>query len=215
MTDPTNLGRRDFLGFLGLVLLGPAINPAAGEQDEGPGGGGPVYLGPVRDLAAGVPLKPGCDLEFDALIESVDTPPSEWLLDEVLATFLEALVPLAELPARLRSRGIRRVCEATYRSRAEGMPSVSHLADVTIFEDIRRCAAAWRDIERRADEAGLVSCEGVGDAAVVSRGGKWSLPGKLFFRRGNVLASVVPWTPDRDATPFATALDSRIVDLSR
>jgi hypothetical protein len=213
MTDPTNLSRRDFLGFLGIVLLGPAVNPAAGEQDEGPGGG-PVYLGPVRDLAAGVPLKPCWDLEFDALIESVDTPPSEWLLSEVSATFLEALFPLTELPARLRSRGIRRACEATYRSRTDGMPSVSHLADVTIFENIRRCAAAWRDIEKMADEAGLVSCESVGDAAVVSRDGKRFLPGKLFFRRGNVLASVVPWTPDRDATPFAAVLDSRIVDLS-
>src|SRR5262249_37845908 len=112
------------------------------------------------------------------------------------------------------SRGVLRACEVDFSATTQGMPSNSYFADLTLFEDVPRCEAAWRGLESVADEAGRDPYTGLGERAVLS-GGKWSLSGKVFFRRANVLASVVavPWTDEPNARRFADALDRRILAL--
>lgn len=216
MTSSAGPSRRDFLGLLGLALFDwpPTTLVDAVERDQD--SSRPVYLGSVQDLVASPPLEPGWEVSFDALVESVDAPVSEWVLGEVSALILLAQCPLAELPARLRSWGVLRVCEAEYCRETAGMPEGPTLVDVTVFRNASWTTAAWRSFEAAPKEAGLELCEGIGEAAFVSRGG-WSVPGKVFFRRGNVLASVAicPPTPGADAQRFADILDRRIVTSGR
>src|SRR5262245_38209638 len=70
--------RRDFLGTLGLVLAAPLLTSVAAGDDTKRGGGA-IYSGSLRQLASTMPLEHGWRCEFDALIESDDQPPSEWI----------------------------------------------------------------------------------------------------------------------------------------
>jgi hypothetical protein len=203
---PDGSTRREFLGFLGVALLSPSLTPT-----ESPSAAvdTPVYLGPVQELAAGLPIGAGWKLSFDDLIESVDLPISEWVLSQVTAMYFEAKYSLAELPSILRSRGVRRACEVFYH---EPELHESYFVNWTMYHDCGRCTEGWHAIETVPAEAGLDPLAGIGDVAVVSLG-KWCVPGKIFFRRGNVLVSVFPNSSNRDARQFATMLDQRIIEL--
>jgi hypothetical protein len=205
--------RRDFLGLLGLILLGPPLQPKGSPSNSCRG---LVYHRSLRDLPHSISLDPGWCLEIDTLVERVDAPISEWKLSQTstlrLATEWTGK-SLEDVVSIFGARGVRSVCEFDYFIAKDSSRLMRYSAVVTVFENIALCRSVWHELAEIAEAAGLEERFGVGETMFVSRGG-YSLPGKAYIRRGNVLASVLPlWIPDNDATGFAAKLDERISDF--
>jgi hypothetical protein len=202
--------RRDFLGVVGLALIHPNPGEPVGfSSDAAPSG--PEFHGCLSDLALKVPLGAGWNIEIDAMIESLDEP-QRWVLGEYskVSMFCAELLPV-ELAKRFRAAGVEAVCESGYWA-GSGDQKHGYFVEMALFHDKRRCQRAWQGFENLPEEAGLEISEGAGEAMVVSRGG-YCLPGKVYFRRENLLASVLPvWAPDESAREFAVRVDRWIMD---
>ncbi len=213
MSEIDHPSRRDFLG---LTLLGPAVAAAVGAS---PVDDRPIYRGSMCELISGILPAPDWLAKYFALVESVDAPLSEWRMHEMSALAIVHRKPLQDLPDLLRSHRIVRLCEADLSPRAGGPDAPSCFVDVFMFADVSTCEAQWGALEARV-AAGEVDAHpgGLGDAACVgNQVGKWTMPGRIFFRRANVVAKIYVESriPGYDADRFAFALDRRISALSR
>ncbi|WP_165243621.1 hypothetical protein [Paludisphaera soli] len=213
MNEFHQLSRRDFLG---LALLGPAVAARAGIEsiDDRP-----ICHGSMRDLMSGVLPAADWRARYYALVESVDAPVSQWRMKRLSALAMIHRQPRVDLPDLLRSHRIVRLCEADLSPRSGGADAPSCFADVTVFADVSSCEAVWPALEARIS-AGEADAHpgGLGDAACVGNEvGKWTLSGKLFFRRANVAATlfVMPRVAGYEADRFAEALDRRIEAFCR
>jgi hypothetical protein len=202
--------RRDFLGIVGLALASPEPCEPGGFSSDA-SRSGPEFHGCLSDLVLKVPLGAGWKVEIDAMIESLDEP-QRWVLGEYskLSMFCAGL-SFAELANRFRAAGVEGVCESGCWA-GSGDQRHGYFVEMALFQDKRRCQRAWQGFENLPEDAGLEISEGAGEAMVVSRGG-YCLSGKVYFRRDNLLASVLPvWAPDDSAREFAVRLDRWIVD---
>lgn len=213
MNETDHLSRRDFLG---LALLGPAFAAKVGAS---PVDDRPIYRGSMGELISGILPAPDWHAKYFALVESVDAPVSEWQMLEMSGLALKHRVPLEGLPDLLRSHRIVRLCEADLLRSSDAPGALSCFADVFMFADVSTCEAQWGGLETRV-AAGEADPHpgGIGDAACVGNHvGRWTLPGKIFFRRAIIIATIHVWNhvPGYEAHRFAFALDRRISALSR
>ena len=211
MVEINELSRRDFLG---LALLATAAGRFGGARVDDR----PIYRGTTRELIAGVLPSGDWRARYYTLVESVEAPVSEWRVKKLSALAMQHRRPLAEMPDLLRAHRIVRLCEADVSPRAGGPEAPSCFADVFVFADAAACQADWRALEAKAEAGDLDPHPGgLGDEAFVgSEAGRWTMPGKVFFRRANVGVTVfVPSAvPGYEADRFAVALDRRIASTS-
>jgi hypothetical protein len=203
--------RRQFIAIAGSVLLAPPISfsESAIEYESGR-----AFSGSLKNLVKDVAVDVGFGYRFDALIESMTDMKSEWIIGEVsklgFATKALDLVLRDDIAAFLRSRGVRQACEVDCQNGEQ-----TFFLEITVFESARRCRSAWQQLEDNAVEAALTPCTAAGESMFVSRGG-WSLPGKAFVRRGNIVASVLPVRCQEErAIEFARKLDRKMIEAIR
>lgn len=213
MSDLNRINRRDFLG---AALAGPAVAAALGALSTD---NRPIYLGGMRELISEILPEPNWRARYYALVESVDAPESEWRAKWTSQLSVIRHLSGRSLPDLLRSGGVAKYCEADISPRPSDPDGPFCFADVTVFDDVSRCEAAWRSLEE-STEAGETDIHpgGLGEAScVANKSAEWTVPGKIFFRRANVGVSIHgQFRRGYEADRFAFALDRRIVErLSR
>jgi hypothetical protein len=206
--------RRDFLGVIGLVLAGPSLGTLP-DGNSGTSHGGHIFDGSLRELTTTLGLDPGWRSEIDGLIESVGGPISDWIVganSRLSMTMDWCSVTPQQLVASLNSRGVRAVCEVGYHSLTDGRSnSEGYFVEIMVCNEPLQTAHLWMQIEGCSREWQLEPSIVAGDAMFISHGGN-SIPEKIWFRRGNVLVSVLPaWVPPERAAQFAAKLDAWIL----
>lgn len=211
---PLTHTRRDFLGAIGLILAAPSLGTLPGG-DFGKSQGGNIFVGSLRGLATTMGLDSGWQREIDGLIESVGGPISDWIVganSRLSMTMDWCSVTPQQLVASLNSRGVRAICEVGYHRRTDGRSnSEGFFVEIIVCNEPLQTAHLWMQIEGCSSEWQLEPSIVAGDAMFVSHGGN-GIPGKIWFRRGNVLVSVLPaWVPPERAAQFAAKLDAWIL----
>src|SRR4051794_39197868 len=106
-------GRRDFLGTIGLVLAAPLLTSVPASADTKRGSGA-IYSGSLRQLASTMRLEHGWRWNFDALIESDDQSPSDWIIGPrsrlSIAMDWCSLAP-EHIASSLKAHGVKAQCE--------------------------------------------------------------------------------------------------------
>ncbi len=212
-TDVSALNRRDFLGTLGLILAMPSLPSAFNAEstrssDEG------IFAGSLHDVASNMELDRGWRWEFDALIESVGQPRSEWIVGP--HSRLEIAMDWCSLSAEqlvslLRSRGVRTQGELDFSRREKDAASDQNLfVEVVVCERPSQVRQLWKQVKGCKAEWELVPSDSAGEAMFISNGGN-AIAGKTWFLRANVLASVIAFSmPDESAARFAKRLDEQL-----
>lgn len=209
MSDLNSINRRDFLS---AALFGPAVAAALGSLGVD---NRPIYRGGMRDLIAEILPEPNWRARYYALVESVDAPESEWRAKWTSQLSMARHLSGRSLPDLLRSGGVSKYCEADLSPRPSDPDGPFCFADVTVFDSVSRCEAAWRPLgESIAAGEADVHPGGLGEAALVTnKAAEWTIPGKIFFRRANVgIAIHGQFRPGHEADRFAFALDRRIAE---
>src|SRR5262245_1516606 len=211
-------GRRDFLGTIGLVLTSPLLTSVPASNDTKLGSGA-NYSGSLRQLTSTIRLEHGWQWNFDALIESEDQPPSEWIRGPhsrlSIAMDWCSLTP-EQIASSLKAHGVRAQCEIDYSHQGgHEQTKKDCFVEIAVCNRAAQTRELWKRVEACQQEWELKPSSIAGEAMYISEGGN-AIAGKTWFVRANILASVVAfYKPQENSARFAAKLDEHIRERLR
>jgi len=151
-------------------------------------------------------------LGFDAIIQQVSDPAS-WTIGESSRLIFD-LIGLAEVSKTLIRNRVMSAAEFDYYREEGGNRREAYAVDVTLFESVFACSRVWDHAFETPEIGGYQSVDDIGDSAFASLG-KWSLEGKTFVRRNNIVFSVFGFGTETSPKELASQFDAHVLSLTR